>query len=572
MSRQEVFDRFRENPDVSVLIVGAGINGIGVFRELALHGVDVLMVDRGDFCSGASAGSSHMAHGGIRYLENGEFRLVREALVERNRLLRNAPHAVKPLPTTIPIFHWLSGIFNAPLKFLRLRDKPSERGALVIKIGLILYDWFASPYRTMPTHRFTGRAKALEQWPALDSKVLFTATYYDGFMPYPERLCVELILDSEALSNTARALNYVSLHSADGDTVTLRDELSGETLAVKPKIVVNAAGPWIDFANLAMKQQTRFIGGTKGSHLILDCPELYAALDGHELFFENKDGRITLICPYLGKVLAGTTDIRVDDPDLARCTDDEVTYILELVNVVFPTIKVDHSHIVFAFTGVRPLPSSHASRTGAISRDHSIRVIEPGGGISFPVYALVGGKWTTFRAFAEQTADKLFERLGMSRKLSTDAMPIGGGKNYPTSAAEQSAWLESLKAKTGLPLERLRVLFDRYGTRAEEIAIFMTAHEDAPLRHQPDYSRREIHFLIERERVVRLDDIILRRSALAMLGDVNGALLEELAAIAAEVLGWSAEYTQDEIRRVADLLVENHRVPAGRFDSLAAKV
>jgi glycerol-3-phosphate dehydrogenase len=424
----------------------------------------------------------------------------------------------------------------------------------------------------MPTHRFAGRAKALERWPALNPKVLFTATYYDGFMPYPERLCVELMLDSEALSNTARALNYVSLHSADGDTVTLRDELTGETLAVKPKIVVNAAGPWIDFANLAMKQQTRFIGGTKGSHLILDCPELYAALDGHELFFENRDGRITLICPYLGKVLAGTTDIRVDDPDLARCTDDEVAYILELVNVVFPTIKVDHSHIVFAFTGVRPLPSSHASRTGAISRDHSIRVIEPGGGISFPVYALVGGKWTTFRAFAEQTADKLFERLGKTRKTSTDMMPIGGGKNYPTTAAEQAAWLENLKAKTGLPLERLRVLFDRYGTQAEEIAVFMTADEDAPLRHQPDYSRREIRFLVERERVARLDDIILRRSALAMLGDVDGALLEELAAIAAEVLGWSAEYTHDEICRVADLLVEHHRVPAGRFDTLATKV
>src|SRR5512145_2856488 len=233
MNRSEIFSVLKNNPEVSVLIIGGGINGIGTFRDLALNGVDVLLVERGDFCSGASASSSHMAHGGIRYLENGEFRLVREALVERNRLLRNAPHAVKPLPTTTTIFHWFSGILNAPLKFLRLRDKPSERGALVIKIGLILYDIFASPYRTMPTHKFAGKRQSLEFRPKLNPKVLFTATYYDAFFPYPERICVELVQDAEAISATARALNYVSLHSANGDVVTLHDELTGEVLDIR---------------------------------------------------------------------------------------------------------------------------------------------------------------------------------------------------------------------------------------------------------------------------------------------------------------------------------------------------
>src|SRR5574342_1143182 len=128
MSREEVFKTLRERPGISVLIVGGGVNGIGTFRELALQGVDVLLVDRGDFCSGASAASSHMAHGGIRYLENGEFRLVREAVQERNRMIENAPHIVRPLPTTIPIFKFWSGLLNAPLKFLRLLDRPAERG------------------------------------------------------------------------------------------------------------------------------------------------------------------------------------------------------------------------------------------------------------------------------------------------------------------------------------------------------------------------------------------------------------------------------------------------------------
>ncbi len=118
MNRDEIFNSIKNKPNISVLIVGAGINGIGTFRDLALNGVDVLLVDRGDFCSGASSASSHMAHGGIRYLENGEFRLVREAVQERNRMIQNAPHIVRPLPTTIPMFKYFSGLLNAPLKFL----------------------------------------------------------------------------------------------------------------------------------------------------------------------------------------------------------------------------------------------------------------------------------------------------------------------------------------------------------------------------------------------------------------------------------------------------------------------
>src|SRR5512145_1043422 len=126
MNRSEIFSVLKNNPEVSVLIIGGGINGIGTFRDLALNGVDVLLVERGDFCSGASAASSHMAHGGIRYLENGEFRLVREAVRERNRMIRNAAHIVRPLPTTIPIFKTFSGLLNAPLKFLGWLDRPSE--------------------------------------------------------------------------------------------------------------------------------------------------------------------------------------------------------------------------------------------------------------------------------------------------------------------------------------------------------------------------------------------------------------------------------------------------------------
>src|ERR1043165_8255124 len=165
MNRNEIFNSLKNRPNVSVLIVGGGMNGIGTFRDLALNGVDVLLVERGDFCSGASSASSHMAHGGIRYLENREFRLVREAVQERNRLLKNAPHVVKPLPTTIPIFKFWSGLLNAPLKFFNLLERPAERGALVIKLGLLFYDAFTRGQGTVPPHSFAGRRKSLEKYP-----------------------------------------------------------------------------------------------------------------------------------------------------------------------------------------------------------------------------------------------------------------------------------------------------------------------------------------------------------------------------------------------------------------------
>ena len=156
MNRQESLQAIKDNPDVSVLIIGGGVNGIGLFRDLALNGVDALLVERGDFGGGTSAGSSHMLHGGIRYLENGEFRLVNEALHERDRMLRNAPHYARPLRTTIPVFRWFSGLLNAPLKFLNLLDRPGERGAVVIKLGLTFYDFLVRESASCPGTSFAG--------------------------------------------------------------------------------------------------------------------------------------------------------------------------------------------------------------------------------------------------------------------------------------------------------------------------------------------------------------------------------------------------------------------------------
>ncbi len=304
MNRKELLSSLKTSPDLDVLIVGAGINGIATFRDLALNGAKVLLVDRADFSSGTSAASSHMAHGGIRYLENGEFRLVKEAVQERNRMLVNAPHLVHPLPTTIPIFKIFSGLLNAPLKFLNLLDRPSERGALVIKIGLIIYDAFTRGHRVAPKHKLTPRKKALSRWNRLNPSIRYVATYYDGAITEPERLAMELLLDAEADSPDSHALNYARVIGGKLNFVVLKDELTGDVFDVRPRLLINAAGPWIDETNATLGLNARFIGGTKGSHLVLSNPELRAAIGDNEFFFENEDGRIVLIYPLYDKVLA----------------------------------------------------------------------------------------------------------------------------------------------------------------------------------------------------------------------------------------------------------------------------
>ena len=295
MNRSNALAQLEAKKHCDVLIIGGGINGIATYRDLALQGLDVILVEKNDYCSGASAASSHMVHGGIRYLENGEFRLVREAVEERNRLINNAPHLVDPLATVIPIFKRLSGLLNAPLKFLGLLDRPSERGAFVIKAGLTMYDAYTGADKTVPKHRFINKQRSLQEFPALNPDIINTAIYYDAAMPSPERICIDMLVDTQAAAPNALALNYVSAVGLADDLIKLRDEVTGDEYSLKTKLVVNAAGPWIDFANKALGRKTRFVGGTKGSHLVLDHPELHDALKGHEFFFENKDGRIVLL-------------------------------------------------------------------------------------------------------------------------------------------------------------------------------------------------------------------------------------------------------------------------------------
>jgi len=552
-----------DRPSADVLVLGGGINGIATFRELALQGVDVALVERGDYVSGASSASSHMVHGGVRYLENGEFRLVNEAVHERNRLLKNAPHYVRPLQTTIPIFKTFSGLLAAPLRFLTHTQRSTvERGALLIKIGLIIYDAFSRDGGSVPRHRFLGRKKSLEAMPDLNPALKYTATYYDASMHNPERLALDVLLDGVATGH-GRAANYVEVIGVDssasdeatGSDVRLRDLASGHEFTMTAKVVVNTTGPWTDLTNNDLGMPTRYMGGTKGSHIVLDHPELLAATKGRELFFENDDGRIVLIYPLKGRVMVGTTDIDADPRQPVVCTEEEVEYFFELVHHVLPEIQLDRSQIVYRFSGIRPLPRHDDETPGFVSRDYRIEPAElPGGAL---LLSLVGGKWTTFRALGEHMANLVLARLGVARIVGTQTLAIGGGKGFPRTDQDRAAWVAAHSAKVGA--EHAERLLLRYGTSAATIIDSLTA-KDAPLKNLEGYSTDEVRFLAGQEQVEHLGDLIYRRTSVAFVGAITAPLLDELAEVAGDTLGWSTTRRREEVSAAIRDLAERHQV------------
>lgn len=493
--------KLAQNPTCDVLILGGGVNGTGLMRELALQGVKCVLVDKDDFAAGASSKSSRMIHGGLRYLENAEFRLVSESVYERNRLLKYAPHYVKPLRTTIPIIAWFAGMIKAPLIFFGFNLKVGGRGALIIKIGLTVYDILTCRLRQTPWNFFMGKKASLKEIPGLRDDIVCTATYWDAWISQPERLCVEMALEGCDAQKESLALNYVKVEKNGMDTVLLTDKISGETLTVKPKVIVNATGAWVDFTNKPLGIESKLMGGTKGSHLVIDNKELFNALGERMIYYEHTDGRICITFPFMDKVIMGSTDIRVKDPDKAACDDAEIDYMLTTLKGVFPKITIAKSEIVHIFCGVRPLIASQEGYTGKVSRSHFLEEHKPDATRSFPVYSMVGGKLTTFRAFAEMTANRLLPLLGVARTVSTT---------------------------------------DRYYPKPETFT-------GERLKSLPDYTIAEIRAIAEKELVVHLSDLVRRRSVITLLGQLTDTSAKELADIIGPCLDWDESRKREEI-------------------------
>ena len=418
-----------------VVVLGAGINGAALARELTLSGVPVVVIDADDIASGATAWSTRLIHGGLRYLEYGEVGLVRESLAERDRLARLAPHLVQPLPFYLPVQRRLGGLRAAAARLIGLDGLarrwagPHGRGSLAVAIGLSLYDLLATG-SGWPRHRMVRAGAA--GLPTVDRGAFpLAATYADAQMLFPERFTVELLVDARRIAAaqgtsfevlTHRQAHWVPEHTL---RVARADAADAAGVEIRPAALVNATGAWVDrtldgiAAAEVFPHGGRLIGGTKGSHLLVRWQPLRDALRDHGVYAEAVDGRPVFVLPFGPElVLVGTTDIPFDgDPSAARADEAEIDYLLAAVARFFPDAAPDRSHVQQHYCGVRPLPATDGPGAvpAAVTRRHML-VRHPDAPL--PAWSIVGGKLTTCRSLAEQGAAEVLGCLGI---------PIGGG-------------------------------------------------------------------------------------------------------------------------------------------------
>ena len=503
-------------------VIGAGINGAGIARDAALRGLKVVIFDKNDMCSGCSAISSRLVHGGLRYLEYGEIPLVFESLHERRYLRLTAPHLVEPLRITIPVY---SG---------------ARRGPLLIRLGMLAYD-LLSLRKTVPNHEMLSGAQIHAEEPGLRAEGLRAAArYYDAQVTFAERLVLENLLAARSAGADIRTHCEVTRITVENGAVQslVFDDPDGNENEVQARTIVNAAGPWVDrVLDVAPTPSKRLIGGTKGSHIIV------GKFDGapRDAFYVEAaaDGRPFFIIPWNGQYLIGTTDIRYgEDLDHIRASSAEVDYLLAETNRVFPQAALSRDDIHYAYAGVRPLPFKEAGPESAITRRHIIKVNK---GIARGLVSIVGGKLTTYRNLAEQTVDKVgkLQRLDLPRCRTRDAdLPGAWGIDRARDLLQELGVL----SEAGVAR-----LLGVYGGRAAGITEL--AGSESELAHALDAEGRvlaaEVVFAMRDEFALTLTDIVFRRTMIGFDADQGRAMYDDIAAIAAIEAGWSpAQKTQ----------------------------
>jgi glycerol-3-phosphate dehydrogenase len=514
------------------IIVGGGMAGAGVARDLALRGLSALLVDKGDFASGTTSRSSKLIHGGLRYLELFEFALVRESLRERETLARLAPQLVRPLPFLIPVY------------------RGGTRSLIKIRIGLRLYDGLTPGKRTERSRTLTrGDALALE--PGLRPEDLVGAGYYyDDLLLSPERLCLENLLAARRAG--ARALNYVQVEGIEprpggGWSVRIRDLVSGEGAGVVGRVVVNAAGPWVDrVRELARVADAgpRLLRTTKGSHVVLP------RLSDRAIYLSTRDDRMVFVIPWREFSLVGTTDTDFEEnPDRVWATADEVRYLLQATRGVLQDARITEANIAYTYAGVRPLtaPGDAAGRrASAVSRQHRVFVEGPDDGF----LSITGTKLSCFRSLAQEVADRVGRRLGKRRPSRTATVALDGS-DEEAGSLEVRAMLDVTEAvrATGLEPGQVEMLVGTYGRRARavlDLARRMPSGTERLCKEAPEIAG-QLRWAVETELAVSLQDVLLRRTGIGTgpcLGlDCAPAIAQRMGALC----GWTARRLDAEL-------------------------
>jgi len=519
-----------EGQQFDLIIVGGGINGTGIARDAALRGLRVLLLDKADIAAGTTSWSSRLIHGGLRYLEYGEIGLVRESLLERERLLRIAPHLVKPIPLTIPIY------------------EHHKRGPWMIRAGMIGYDLLSFD-KSLPRHRMYDRAGALLHEPGLNPDGLRAAArYYDAQVEFPERVSVENMIDAIAHGAIVRTHCRVDELVLEGEAVVgvrFHDARQERLVTVRAKVTVNVAGPWVDavLAGLGLGEAPpRLIGGTKGSHIVV---EPFAGAPSDALYIEAKqDGRPYFIIPWNHLYLIGTTDVRYDgDLDRVVPGEDEVRYLLDETNLAIPAARLARADVLYAYAGLRPLPYIPRGLESGITRRHIIRDHAP---MVEGLISIIGGKLTTYRNLSEHAVNAAGKKLGKALPgSSTASLPLPGGVLRFNAFAslfqrDRPEWLSQQSASY-----LLRV----YGIRARTVVALATEMPElrAVISEQTGAIGATVASAFRDEQASTITDAIMRRTMIGYAADAGFGALEGVTDVCRTTLGWSEHRIQQEV-------------------------
>jgi glycerol-3-phosphate dehydrogenase len=550
-----------------LIVVGAGINGAGIARDAAMRGLDVLLLDKGDVASGTTQWATRLIHGGLRYLEYYEVSLVRESLKDREILLHIAPHLVRPLGFLVPIY------------------ERAKHGPLMIRLGMIGYDTLSLD-KSLDNHHMLSREEALEREPGLNPEgLLGAAFYYDAQVEYAERIAVENAISARehgAVVLTYCKVNRLVLDDGRVTGVEFADVLGGGSYRARAPVTVNVAGPWVDEV-LGEIHEGRMIGGTKGSHLIVD--PFPGAPKNEALYVEaRRDGRPYFILPWNGRYLIGTTDIRYDgDLDHIVADEEEIEYLIDETNFVIPEANLTRESVLFAYSGVRPLPYQPEGSEGSVTRSHIVYDHARGKGVGTKrssigedaarvegLISIVGGKLTTYRNLSRQTVDMVYEKLGREAPESrTSKVPLPGGETeeFETFAA----WFKATSDLTDELAERLLKL---YGVRALE--VLEMAGDDPSLKMPLGPSATvesgvigaEVLYAFRRELVQTLADVLLRRTMVGLGPSVGLDVDEAAARVAVKHLGWSEDRAKSEVEAYRNY-VERYKPKSMRGEETA---
>lgn len=522
MNRNQMVKRLA-GEHFDLLVIGGGITGSGIAREAALRGLKVGLVEANDFAYATSSRSTKLIHGGLRYLKNFEFRLVRESVEERQRLLFMAPHLVKATPFLFPVY------------------EADPDPLWMLNIGLTLYDWFAGKTNPIP-HKMLKPAALRGQEPTLRSDGLKGGAVYADSRTDDGRLTLEVI--QSAVAHGATVANYVAVTGFAKDQngqitgATVKDQVTGDPFTITASRVVAAAGPWADaIRHLDDPHAEPVLRLTKGVHLVLPHERLPIQ---HAVVMRGRDTRMMFAVPSGNCTYIGTTDTdHQGDPGDYTITRWDVEYVVDAARRLFPESKLTTDDLIAGWAGFRPLlrPEKDANPS-ATSRDYKL-FRSPSG-----LMSVGGGKLTAFRAMASHLVDEIFPATKGNQHLDASTAPLPGAVGaLPTAESSQA-----LAAETGVSPEFIALLASRYGSALTEVAREVRTVNDGNAESR--WRRAQARHAVKSEMAVHLIDVVQRRTDLMLFTRGNGRpYLVALAAEMGSLLRWSEEQQQAEIAR-----------------------